>query len=113
MRPLRHISSVGLAGNFSVAGLQPLRPPNAGNPLDLIRLTPLMQLASGRVETTIALIDGPVATNHKDLSSANVREIPGRLRGTCELANSFACMHGTFVAGILCAQKAQRTGHLP
>jgi subtilisin family serine protease len=64
-----------------------------------------MQLSSGRAETTIALIDGPVATDHKDLSSTNIREIPGRLRGTCAQANSVACMHGTFVAGILSARR--------
>lgn len=62
-----------------------------------------MELSSGRSETTIALIDGPVATNHNDLAGANIREIPGRLSGTCARANSIACMHGTFVAGILSA----------
>lgn len=64
-----------------------------------------MELSSGRAETTIALIDGPVATDHKDLSNTNIREIPGRLRGTCGRASSAACMHGTFVAGILSAAR--------
>ena len=64
-----------------------------------------MELSSGRAETTIGLIDGPVATNHKDLSNTNIREIPGRLRGTCGRASSTACMHGTFVAGILSARR--------
>lgn len=75
------------------------------NPLDLVRLRPLMELSSGRPETRIALIDGPVATDHSDLISANIREIPGRLRGTCARADSIACMHGTFVAGILSARR--------
>jgi subtilisin family serine protease len=78
---------------------------NAANPLDLVRLGPLMELSSGRVETVIGLIDGPVATDHKDLSDATIREIPGRLGGTCARADSLACMHGTFVAGILSARK--------
>jgi subtilisin family serine protease len=64
-----------------------------------------MELSSGRAETTIALIDGPVATDHKDLSKATIREVPGRLGGTCARANSAACMHGTFVAGILSARR--------
>ncbi|HKO99572.1 MAG TPA: S8 family serine peptidase [Pyrinomonadaceae bacterium] len=64
-----------------------------------------MKLSSGRAETTIALIDGPVATDHQDLSGTNIREIPGRLGGTCARANSIACMHGTFVAGILSARR--------
>ena len=78
---------------------------NHASPLDLVKLGPLMELSSGRAETTIALIDGPVATDHKDLSNTNIREIPGRLRGTCARANSTACIHGTFVAGILSAAR--------
>ena len=75
------------------------------SPLDLVKLTPLMNLTSGRAEVVIALIDGPVATAHADLASAIIREIPGRLNGTCARADSMACMHGTFVAGILCAKR--------
>jgi subtilisin family serine protease len=78
---------------------------NFASPLDLVKLVPLMETSSGRSETTIALIDGPVMTSHSDLSGAKVREIPGSLRGTCAQANSVACMHGTFVAGILCAKR--------
>src|SRR5438067_1949350 len=71
----------------------------------MVKLRPLMELSRGRAETTIALIDGPVATDHKDLSSTTIREIPGRLGGTCARADSIACMHGTFVAGILSARR--------
>ena len=78
---------------------------NHANPLQLVKLGPLMERSSGRVETTIALIDGPVAMAHPDLTSATIREIPGRLAGTCARANSPACTHGTFVAGILCARR--------
>jgi subtilisin family serine protease len=73
------------------------------NPLDLVRLSPLMEITQGRVETKIGLIDGPVAINHPALSGARIHEIPGRIGGACERASSVACMHGTFVAGILCA----------
>lgn len=78
---------------------------NSKTALDLVNLTPLMELSSGRTETTIALIDGPVATDHQDLSATNIREIPGRQGGACAQANSIACMHGTFVAGILSARR--------
>ena len=78
---------------------------NSKTALDLVNLTPLMDLSSGRTETTIALIDGPVATDHQDLSATNIREIPGRQGGACAQANSIACMHGTFVAGILSARR--------
>jgi subtilisin family serine protease len=73
--------------------------------LDSIKLTPLIERSSGRAEIMVGLIDGPVATNHPDLAGENIREIPGRLRGTCAEAGSAACMHGTFVAGILCAKR--------
>jgi subtilisin family serine protease len=64
-----------------------------------------MQIARGRVETRIALIDGPVATGHPELSTARIHEVPGKIGGACERASSVACMHGTFVAGILCAKR--------
>jgi subtilisin family serine protease len=75
------------------------------NPLELVKLTPLMERTSGRPEIMVGLIDGPVAMNHPDLPSENIREIPGKLAGTCAQASGAACMHGTFVAGILCAKR--------
>ena len=73
-------------------------------PLDLVRLTPLMDRTSGRPDVTIGLIDGPVAMNHPELASQHIREIPGNGSGACTQANSTACLHGTFVAGILSAK---------
>jgi subtilisin family serine protease len=75
------------------------------SPLDLVNLRPLMDLSSGRNETTIALIDGPVATDQKAFSETHIREIPGNLKGTCARADSTACMHGTFIAGIVSAKR--------
>jgi subtilisin family serine protease len=72
-------------------------------PIDLIKLQHLMERTSGKPEIVIGLIDGPVAMNHPDLVSDKIREIPGRLAGAC--ANGAACMHGTFVAGILCGNR--------
>lgn len=75
------------------------------SPLDLVKLTALMERSSGRPEVMVGLIDGPVAINHPDLATENIREVPGKLRGICAQANSPACLHGTFVAGILCAKR--------
>jgi len=108
VRSLTQVLSAANVGRFSET-VPPSLVTNR-NPLDLVNLTPLMELGSGRVETTIALIDGPVATDLKALLSLNIREIPGRLRGTSARANSVACMHGTFVAGIL---SASRGSHAP
>jgi subtilisin family serine protease len=75
------------------------------SPLDLVKLTALMEHTSGRAEIMVGLIDGPVVVNHPDLVSENIREVPGKLSGACAQASNAACMHGTFVAGILCAKR--------
>ena len=75
------------------------------NHLDLVKLTALMDLTTGRPEIRVGLIDGPVAMDHPELRSENIREVPGQLSGLCTMANSTACMHGTFVAGVLSAKR--------
>jgi subtilisin family serine protease len=80
--------------------------PDEIGPLELVKLNALMELAGGgRREVVIGLIDGPIATDHPDLTAENIRDISEPNAGTCTQADSFACMHGTFVAGILCAKK--------
>ena len=73
--------------------------------LDLVKLTALMELTSGRPEIVIGLIDGPVIRNHPDLAVDHIRETPGKLSGACTQNGSLACQHGTFVAGILSAKR--------
>ena len=75
------------------------------DPLDLVKLTALMERTSGSPEVKIGLIDGPVVTQHPDLAGEHLREIPGNNGGACTQANSAACLHGTFVAGILSAKR--------
>lgn len=74
-------------------------------PLGLVRLTPLIARTSGKPDLTIGLIDGPVTMRHPELASQHIREIPGKGSGACTRANSAACLHGTFVAGILSAKR--------
>ena len=64
-----------------------------------------MGLSSGRADIKIGLIDGPVVINHVDLATENIREIPGSPPGSCTRISSPACVHGTFVAGILSARR--------
>ncbi len=75
------------------------------NALDLVKLSSLMERTSGRPEIVIGLIDGPVVMNHPDLTGGNIREIPGNITGSCTQTSSYACEHGTFVAGILSARR--------
>lgn len=74
------------------------------SPLDVVRLPALMERSRGRPEVAVALIDGPIARNLPDFSGATIREIPGKLKPTCT-ADTVACSHGTFVAGILVARR--------
>jgi subtilisin family serine protease len=64
-----------------------------------------MRRTSGKRDIFVGLIDGPVHASHPDLSGSSIQEIPGNLRGTCSRVGSTACLHGTFVAGILCARR--------
>lgn len=75
------------------------------NPLDLVHLTPLMEITAGRPEIIIGLIDGPIALTHPGLASERIREIGGGRRGACTQNSSPACRHGTFVAGVLFARR--------
>jgi hypothetical protein len=75
------------------------------NALDLVKLTPLMEIPSDRPEFVVGLIDGAVFQKHPELVGANVREISGELSGQCVQASSTACVHETFVAGILCGKR--------
>ena len=74
-------------------------------PLDVINLARLMSRTTGRPEIGIGLIDGPVLLGHPDLATENIKEIPGRFGASCSSAESAACLHGTFVAGMLFARR--------
>jgi subtilisin family serine protease len=75
------------------------------HPLDLVKLSTLMERTSGSPQLKIGLIDGPVLTHHPDLSGDHLHDIPGTTRRACTQADSAACLHGTFVAGILSAKR--------
>src|SRR5262249_32438106 len=74
-------------------------------PLELVKLTPLMQRTSGRTEIRIGLIDGPVALDNSDLAGQNIQEVTSKSGASCSRIHSAACIHGTFVAGMLCAKR--------
>jgi subtilisin family serine protease len=71
----------------------------------LVGLTALMELGHGAPDVVVGLLDGPVAMDHPDLANANVHEVPGAIGGGCSQTNNAACLHATFVAGILCARR--------
>lgn len=71
----------------------------------MVKLVALMEHTSGRDEIRLGLIDGPVAVDHPELSDSSIRMIPGGQGGVCAQSGSAACIHGTFIAGILCARR--------
>jgi subtilisin family serine protease len=64
-----------------------------------------MQLASGRPEIAIGLIDGPVWMDRPDMWSTYVEHVGSNIPATCTQRTSTACIHGTFVAGVLAARR--------
>ena len=79
-----------------------------GEPLDLVGLTPVMEVTRGSPEVAIGLIDGPVAASHPDLASQAVTGIGPTPAVPCSHVNSVACAHGTYVAGILTARRGSQ-----
>jgi subtilisin family serine protease len=74
-------------------------------PLDVVSLSPLMERTAGIAEVAVGLIDGPVAANHADLATENIRSLPSRRPGPSERTAGVARAHGTYVAGILSARR--------
>jgi subtilisin family serine protease len=74
-------------------------------PTQLIRLSALMERTSGGTQINIGLIDGPVFIRHSELAAVHVREIGAPNQANCTRNESMACLHGTFIAGILSAKR--------
>ena len=64
-----------------------------------------MARTCGSPEIVIGLIDGPVARQHSELAIEHIRYVRGAKRSTCVDAESTACRHATFIAGILSAKR--------
>lgn len=75
------------------------------DPLDQIKLRPLMNISCGSPEVLIGMIDGPVYLNHPALERSKIRTVNNSQLVACKKADSIACQHGTFVAGILCSMR--------
>jgi subtilisin family serine protease len=65
-----------------------------------------MDRTKGRPEVVVGLIDGPVEIDHPDLAQTHVQNVVPMQASGCTRTDSFACAHGTFVAGIIAARRA-------
>jgi len=79
------------------------------NFLRTILINSLMTVTSGKAEIVIGIIDSPVDASHPDLQGARLQIISPSKAG-CEVRQSPACQHGTFIAGMICAK---RGSHAP
>jgi subtilisin family serine protease len=71
------------------------------DPLDLLNLRQLMSRSRGHNDIKIGVIDGPIDFNHSQLKNAKTRTISDSQFIQCKNSDSAACIHGTFVLGIL------------
>lgn len=73
---------------------------------DLVNLTGLMADTSGCDAVSIALVDGPIASSHPALVTS---EIVTAARSSTPAKPGVALNHGTFVAGLLAAERGCTT----
>lgn len=74
--------------------------------LNLVKLNGLMSATHGHPELTIGLVDGVIMDSHPALKTANLKMISTpESNGICEVEDSLACIHGTFIAGMLAADR--------
>ncbi|RZU01699.1 subtilase family protein [Kribbella rubisoli] len=79
-------------------------PAHRSTSLNLVGLPFLMDQTVGRAEIVVALLDGPVVTDHPAFVHSMIRTVGGS-DGKCARPDEAACRHGTAVAGILCATR--------
>lgn len=75
-------------------------------PLELVGLRPVMELSRGHPDVAIGLVDGPVDMTHPALAGSRVTDMSYRHVAACSDAAQRACGHGTFVAGVIAAQRS-------
>ena len=75
------------------------------DPLSQTRLDSLMTISNGSPDISIGLIDGPVDFSHPAFQGSKIRTVKDSQFNECKNADSIACAHGTFTAGILCAKR--------
>ncbi len=74
--------------------------PGPAEVLETVALPPLMRLSRGHPSIAVGIIDGPVRSAIPTLRQARLQGlVPGSL--SCRSAGGLACLHGTFITGML------------
>jgi subtilisin family serine protease len=76
-------------------------------PLKQIKLKSLMALPTGNPKLTVGIIDGLVDTKHQAFSKTQIINVNKSNSISCTSAHtdSVACIHGTFITGVLAAKR--------
>lgn len=74
-------------------------------PLELANMRSLMTQSAGEPEIVIGLVDGPIDVSHPALKDSQVVMLSPPMRELCQSQERHGCRHGTFIAGILCANR--------
>jgi hypothetical protein len=65
-----------------------------------VKLPALMDITAGVTYIMVALIDEPVAFDDPEMTVQNMRSLKQRRGDVCVRPESFACTHGSHVAGL-------------
>jgi subtilisin family serine protease len=63
-----------------------------------------MKQTEGVAQIAVGLVDGPVAVDHPDLVHNRIKPVAASVVA-CSTSSTLACVHGTFVAGVLSARR--------
>src|SRR5215213_1601172 len=75
------------------------------DPFERTKLRSLMDISTGSREIIVGIVDGPIDFNHPAFQGSRIRTVKDSQLSACKDASSMACIHGTFVAGILGAKR--------
>jgi subtilisin family serine protease len=88
---------------MSCCGTQAVAPKM--DPIALARLGPLMRATAGSPDIVVGIVDGPIRADHPYLAGRALRVLSDANRGAGGATQTLAALHGTFVAGILAADR--------
>lgn len=74
------------------------------DPLRLTGLQYLMNISNGSPDIVIGIIDGPIDLTHPTFHESKIKVMHSKIVD-CKNANDIACVHGTFVTGIISGKR--------
>jgi subtilisin family serine protease len=79
------------------------------HPFEQIHLNKLMEYSSGRDSIIVSIIDGPVDLSHTAFNNTSIKRSANKKISCGNDVGDDACLHGTFITGILAASRKSVT----